>query len=73
MKTKGANMSKGVDPTMAGITDSSKRLARLKEQRDILKSHIEQLEDKIYCIECEIAGTSCVDGFVAERDWPRKL
>lgn len=43
------------DPTMAGIKDPVKRLNRLREQRDILKEHIKQIEDKIYCIEHEMS------------------
>ena len=40
--------------TLNEVKDPHRRLKRLQEQRDILRAHIAQLEDKISIIEHEI-------------------
>ena len=40
--------------TLADSANKERRLKRLKEQRDTLRAHVEQLEDKISIIEHEI-------------------
>jgi hypothetical protein len=48
-------MSKGTDPTLAGcFNDPVKKLKRLREQHDILKQTVRELEGKIRIVEHEL-------------------
>jgi len=40
--------------TLADVKDPVRRLKRLQEQRDTMRAHIAQMEDKISIIEHEI-------------------
>lgn len=40
--------------TLGDVKDPARRLKRLREQRDTLREHVAQLEDKIAIIEHEI-------------------
>ena len=51
----GEGMSKGIDPTMAGIKDPVKRMQKLNERRQHIEDQIAELKDKHFIIESEIA------------------